>query len=50
MKPESAARFQERNRLLLCLIAPLCLLLHACGSEGDDLDRFMREAGTGARA
>lgn len=50
MKPESAARFQERNRLLLCLIAPLCLLLHACGSDGDDLERFMREAGQGARA
>ena len=50
MKPESAARFQERNRLLLCLIAPLCLLLHACGSDVDDLDQFMREAGQGARA
>ena len=50
MKPESAAVCQGRTRLLLCLIAPLCVLLHGCSSESDDLDRFMREAGQGAHA
>ena len=50
MKPESAAVCQGRTRLLLCLIAPLCVLLHGCGSDSDDLDRFMREAGQGAHA
>jgi len=51
MKSEASVRFGRCNRLLLCLIAPLCLLLHGCGGDnGDDLDRFMREAAQGARA
>src|SRR5690606_10172426 len=51
MKSESSVRFGRCNRLLLCLIVPLCLLLHGCGGDnGDDLDRFMREAAQGARA
>ena len=50
MKSESAVTSRQRQRLLLCLMASLCLLLHACGNEGDDLDRFMREAAQGAPA
>lgn len=32
------------------ILLPLCLLLAGCSSEGDDLDRFIRDAGKNLRS